>query len=125
MSGGAQKAPSFAFWYMAIMLASVSVPFSAGFIGEFLLLREIANYDLWLGGVAALTLVLGAVYMIRAYQMPMSGNGENLNISDLEWNEWLVFLILGVLIVVFGLAPHLITDNLKESIEHVMNISQM
>ena len=123
MGGGAQKAPRFAFWYMVILLASVSVPFSAGFIGEFLLLREIANYDLVLGGVSALTLVFGAVYMIRAYQMPMSGNGENVNITDLAWNEWLVFFILGLLIVVFGLAPHLITDHLKESIEHIINIS--
>ena len=125
MGGGAQKAPRLAFWYMVIMLASLSVPFSAGFIGEFLLLREIANYKLVLGVVAALTLVLGAVYMIRAYQLPMSGHKSDLSIKDLQWNEWAVFFILGSLVLVFGLAPHLITDMLKESVEQLMLISKI
>lgn len=125
MGGGAQKAPKLAFWYMVVMLASVSVPFSAGFIGEFLLLREIANYKLILGAIAALTLVLGAVYMIRAYQLPMSGHKPDLVIKDLAWNEWAVFLILGVLVLVFGLAPHLITDMIKESVEQIMLMSKI
>ena len=115
MGGIAEKAPKFAFWFMIITFASVSIPFSAGFIGEFLLLREISQFKLSLGILAASTLVFGAIYMIRAYQLSMSGHKENLQFADLTWNEWVVFCILGVLALIFGLAPYLIGDMVKES----------
>ena len=122
MGGIAERAPKFAFWFMIITFASVSIPFSAGFIGEFLLLREISEFKLSLGILAATTLVLGAVYMIRAYQLPMSGHKENLHFSDLTWNEWIVFCVLGALALIFGLAPNLIGDLVKDSAYHLTQI---
>jgi NADH-quinone oxidoreductase subunit M len=124
MGGIAEKAPKFAFWFMIISFASVSIPFSAGFIGEFLLLREISEFKLSLGILAASTLVFGAVYMFRAYQITMSGHKENLQFTDLTWNEWLVFCVLGILALVFGLAPYLIGDLIKESAEQLTLIVQ-
>jgi NADH-quinone oxidoreductase subunit M len=122
MGGIAERAPKFAFWFMVISFASVSIPFSAGFIGEFLLLREIAEYKFSLGVLAASTLVFGAIYMFRAYQLSMSGHKASLQFPDLTWNEWAVFCVLGILALVFGLAPYLIGDLVKESAAQLTQI---
>jgi len=115
MGGIAERAPKFAFWFMIITFASVSIPFSAGFIGEFLLLREISAFQFTFGILGASTLVFGAIYMLRAYQLSMSGYREDLSFTDLSWNEWLVFFVLGLLALIFGIAPYLIGDLVKES----------
>lgn len=62
--------------------------------------------------------------MFRAYQITMSGHKENLQFTDLTWNEWVVFCVLGILALVFGLAPYLIGDLIKESAQQLTLIVQ-
>ncbi len=55
LGGIAKSAPKFATLFMIIMLGSVAVPLTNGFVGEFLLLNGVWNYNFWLGAVAGLT----------------------------------------------------------------------
>ncbi len=120
MGGIAKLAPKFGFWFGVMMFVSLSVPMTAGFIGEFLLIKSIFEFNLWMGILAALTLVIGAVYMIRAYQMSSMGAPKITAFKDLMWNEMSVFAIITVLALTLGLYPDFIFSIVKPSINHLL-----
>jgi NADH-quinone oxidoreductase subunit M len=120
MGGIAKNAPKFGFWFAIIGFASVSVPFSSGFIGEFLLLKELYTYQWLIGLLAGTTLVFGAVYTLRAYQISMFGPTKHESFIDLTWNEWLTLVIVGILILALGLFPQVIFDFVGPSIDKLM-----
>lgn len=116
LGGIAKIAPHFGFWFAVMTFISVSVPFTAGFIGEFVLIKELFSAHWVIGITAATTLVFGAVYMLRAYQGSMFGPTKVTSFQDLSWNEYLVFAILTVAAVGIGLYPQIIMDFIKPSI---------
>lgn len=120
MGGIAKLAPRFAFWFAVIAFASVSVPFTSGFIGEFLLLKGLYGYHWLVGLIAGTTLVFGAVYTFRAYQLSMYGAPKLDAFSDLQWNEIAVFLIVSVLIVLIGIFPQCLLDFVGPTLESVL-----
>jgi NADH-quinone oxidoreductase subunit M len=125
LGGIAKQAPKFAFWFAALAFASVSVPFTSGFIGEFLLLKGIYNYDWIIGAVAGTTLILGAVYTFRAYQLSMYGPVNTAEFADLHWSEFVVFFIIMVIIVVLGVYPAAIIDFVKPSVTNLLELSSI
>jgi NADH-quinone oxidoreductase subunit M len=111
--------PVFGAIFLVITLASIGVPGLSGFVGEFLiLLGTFTAYDAWgslpifphpkpLGAVAALGVILGAVYMLYLFQKVMFGplsNPRNRELKDLSWRERVVFL--PVLLMAFWLGLH-------------------
>ena len=77
LGGLSTTAPGFATYFMIIMLASVALPLTNGFVGEFLLINGIYQYSQILAAFAGLTIILGAVYMLNAY-MKISLGEANL-----------------------------------------------
>jgi NADH-quinone oxidoreductase subunit M len=124
MGGVAKLAPKFAFWFAVIGFASVSVPFTSGFIGEFLLLKGLYGYNWIVGLVAGTTLVFGAVYTLRAYQLSMYGSPKIEGFKDLTWNELLAFFIISVIIVVLGVYPQVVIDFVGPSLDNLFNSMQ-
>ncbi len=121
MGGIAVLAPKFAFWFAVISFAAVSVPFTSGFIGEFLLLKGLF-YEHWLiGTIAGTTLVFGAVYTLRAYQLSMFGAPKIESFEDLKWNEVVVFAVITILIVLIGIFPQFISDLIEPSLDTIYN----
>jgi NADH-quinone oxidoreductase subunit M len=119
LGGIAKLAPRFGFWFSAMTFVSVSVPFTAGFIGEFLLIKELFVAHWITGLIASTTLVFGAVYMLRAYQVSMFGAPKMTSFEDLKWNEILVFALLTAAAVLIGISPKCIMDFVKPSIVHI------
>lgn len=124
MGGVAKLAPKFAFWFAVIGFASVSVPFSSGFIGEFLLIKGLYDYHWIIGLIAGSTLVFGAVYTLRAYQLSMFGAPKLSGFEDLTWNEILTFMIISVIIVVVGICPQIIIDFVGPSLDNLFGTMQ-
>lgn len=121
LGGLAKSAPKFAFWFAALAFASVSVPFTSGFIGEFLLIKGLYNFDWIIGVVAGTTLILGAVYTFRAYQLSMYGPKKH-EFSDLHWSELMVFAVIMIAVVVLGVYPAAILDYVGPSINSIFNL---
>ncbi|MFM7388122.1 MAG: proton-conducting transporter membrane subunit, partial [Bacteroidota bacterium] len=124
MGGLAKLAPRFGFWFAVTVLIALSVPLTAGFIGEFLLIKAVFEYHAVFGVLAALTLVLGAVYMIRAYQMSSMGAPKISNVVDIQWNELIVLALIAFLAIYFGLYPNGIVSLVKPSIQHMLESVQ-
>ncbi|MEJ0032530.1 MAG: proton-conducting transporter membrane subunit [Bacteroidota bacterium] len=73
LGGIRNVAPKMTTAFVVIMLGSVALPLTSGFVGEFLLINSLVQYQIWIGAVAGLTIILGAVYMLVAFQKSMSG----------------------------------------------------
>ena len=107
LGGIAKPAPKLAIGFLIIVLGTVALPLTNGFIGEFLLLMGIYNYNIYYSALAGLTIILGAVYMLRMYQRAMFGvtNQLTTGFKDVDNTEIAVLLILSVMIIGIGLYP--------------------
>jgi NADH-quinone oxidoreductase subunit M len=107
LGGLRHVAPQFALLFLIILLGSVALPMTNGFVGEFLLLNGIFKYNIWLAAAAGLTVILGAVYMLRSYQGLMLGetNKRTQEVVDLDLNEKIILVGLSILIIWMGVYP--------------------
>ena len=107
LGGIARSAPWFAAFFMIILLGSIALPLTNGFIGEFLLLLGIFGYDHWVAAVAGLTVIFSAVYMLWMYQRVMLGapNEKTAAFNDLTPPEFILLTPIVVLIFWIGLFP--------------------
>lgn len=121
--GVAHKMPIMAFIFMVFTMASIGLPGTSGFVGEFLALNGMYIADPIAGAVAALGMVLGAVYMLNLYKRVMFGTVHNPEVSslkDLNHREIMTLMPLLIMVVAFGVFPSLLTDGLKSPIVHII-----
>ena len=107
LGGIRNVAPVLATVFIIVMLGSVALPLTSGFVGEFLLINSLVQYKLWIGAIAGLTMILGAVYMLKAFQKAMSGEVSYLitGFTDLTLNEKIVLYPMVILIIAIGVYP--------------------
>ena len=106
--GLAKEMPIFATFFMIVTLATVAVPGTNGFVGEFMVLVGVfKTYPIY-GVFAVSGMILGAVYMLWMYQQVMFGpvdKDENRNIPDMNMREIATMLPIAVLVFVMGIFP--------------------
>lgn len=107
MGGIAKPAPMLAIGFLIVLLGTVALPLTNGFVGEFLLLMGVYNFNIWYAAIAGLTIIFGAVYMLRMYQRVMLGevNTSTANFGDIDWTEKFVLLIISAFIILIGVYP--------------------
>jgi NADH-quinone oxidoreductase subunit M len=117
-------APWFATVFMVVMLGSVALPLTNGFVGEFLLINGVFKYNVYMAGFAGLTVILGAVYMLRSYQKIMLGETNALTsiFTDLSFNEKAVFVPIVILIIAMGVYPKPVLDIAAPAITKLIEI---
>ena len=113
---------NFAVIFLIILLGSVALPLTNGFIGEFLLINGIYQYGPWVAACAGLTVILGAVYMLRSYQAIMLGERKDSAIAfgPLASSDKLVLYIICLAIIVFGVYPKPLNDLAEEGTRLIM-----
>ncbi|MCC6462124.1 MAG: NADH-quinone oxidoreductase subunit M [Saprospiraceae bacterium] len=126
MGGIAKSAPAFATLFMIVMLGSVAVPLTNGFVGEFLLLNGLWNYNFWMGAAAGLTIIFGAVYMLRAYGLVMFGeaNRQTEHFADVDRKEWVVLGAVAALVLLLGFFPQLVFNLTDGSVNRILGAVQ-
>jgi NADH-quinone oxidoreductase subunit M len=112
-------APAFATTFLIILLASVALPLTNGFVGEFLLMNGIAQYSPWVAAIAGLSIILGAVYMLSSYKNIMLGpqSATTQTFTDLNGTEKIVLYTIVILIFFFGIYPEPIIKLVAPSVE--------
>lgn len=107
LGGIRQVAPKFTTVFAIVMLGSVALPFTSGFVGEFLLINSVISYRLVLGVFAGLTTILGAVYMFRGFQRTMLGEASPATriFADLSTREKVVLFPVVIFVLVIGVFP--------------------
>jgi len=121
----------FSVLFLIALLGSVAMPLTNGFVGEFLLLHGLFQYSTIACVFAGLTVIIGALYMLRAYQNMMHGETNSLTekFGDITTNEKILLACFAVLIIFFGLFPNLILhvseQPVKELIDHVHSVTNI
>jgi len=108
LGGIAAKAPVFALYFAIAMLASVGLPGTSGFIGEFMIVLGAVKFNTVVGVLVGTTLIIGVCYMLWMFQRVFFENptASSENFKDLTLVEGLAFLPVILLIIVMGIYPH-------------------
>ena len=127
------RMPAYSLIFMLFILASMGLPGTAGFVGEFLVLVGVFKVSPWVAALAATGLILGPAYMLYLYRRVIFGSltKENLmTITDMNAREIAVFAPLVVLVIVMGVYPgpfldimHMSVSNLLGQVESALNAS--
>ena len=100
--------PKFAAFMMLFGMANAGLPATSGFVGEFMVIMGAVHYNLWIGGLAALTLIYGASYTLWMYKRTIFGeitNPEVKEMKDINAREFAVLAILAIAVLGMGLYP--------------------
>lgn len=118
LGGIRNVSPQFAVLFLIVLLGSVALPLTNGFVGEFLLLNGVYQYSSWMAAFAGISVILGAVYMLRSYQSIMLGETNSItnSFAPLTGNEKTVLLIICGAIIVFGVYPKPLLDIAEPSV---------
>lgn len=122
MGGLAKVAPKFAVLFLIIILGSMGVPLTNGFIGEFILLKAVYDFNGTAAVIAGLTIILAAVYLLRFYGKAMfgEGNAEVLSTAkDLSGVEFSVLASLAVFVILLGIFPQPVIEMVSSSVKFI------
>ena len=116
--------PKFAVLLMIFALASLGLPGTSGFIGEFLVLIATFEKNVLVAAVACLGVILGAAYMLWLYRRVVFGeikNNELKKMVDLNRSEIIILVSLALPILYFGFYPDPILKTIDVSIENLIS----
>jgi NADH-quinone oxidoreductase subunit M len=109
---------------MFVMLSSIGLPGLNGFVGEFLILLGAYLSSVWVAAVfAVLGLILGALYMMWAYERVMWGpitKAVNETVRDLNGREIAVMVPVIGLMLFMGLYPRPLLRRIEPSVASLL-----
>ena len=121
--GLVHRMPFYAFIFMIFMLASVGLPGTSGFVGEFLILIGTFQVNTWVALLGATGVIIGAAYMLYLYRRVIFGEltKEDLKkILDVSPREIAVFAPLIFIVFFMGIYPIPFLDVMHSSVENLI-----
>jgi NADH-quinone oxidoreductase subunit M len=123
-NGGLAKAmPKYATFLVIFVLSSIGLPGMNSFVGEFLVLLGVFAYDKLTGTLAALGIILAAVYFLYLVQRVVYGPASPQmlpKLTDLKAREFGMLVPLVVLVFWIGLYPKPLLDVMHGSVARVI-----
>ncbi|HEX9981357.1 MAG TPA: NADH-quinone oxidoreductase subunit M [Flavobacterium sp.] len=121
MGGIRTQSPRFTSMFLILVLASVALPTTFNFVGEFMVLYSLAQIHVVYATLGGMTIILGAFYMLRMFQNVMLGPTNMKPFADVTFNEGMsLVVILGVLLF-FGLYPKPLSDLVTPALTEILN----
>lgn len=113
----------FSVLFLIILLGSVALPLTNGFIGEFLLINGVYQYSAGIAAFGGLSVILGAVYMLRSYQKIMLGEKPNnaMEFGPLASTDKIVLITVCVVIIAFGVYPKPLNDLAEPAVKALLS----
>jgi NADH-quinone oxidoreductase subunit M len=120
MGGIRAQSPKFTSLFLILVLASVALPSTFNFVGEFTVLYSLFQVNIWFAIVGGTTIILGAYYMLKMFQQVMLGETNSKVFADVSFNEGLTLVIIIAVLFFFGLYPKPIMDLITPSLENIL-----
>jgi NADH-quinone oxidoreductase subunit M len=118
MGGLKLKVPNLAILLLLVILGSIALPITAGFVGEFLMITGLFQQSMWYAVVGGTAMIFGAIYMLYAYQQVMLGD-RNLNfetLSDVRLLDYILLVPLIAIILLLGIYPQPVFNLVETSV---------
>ena len=109
---------------LIITLSSIGLPGMNGFIGEFLIMLGAFKWDPRFVVVAALGVILSAVYMLWMFQRVFYGkvtNSHNKGLPDLSFREWAIVGPLAAAAIAMGVAPNVFLKPMEPAVQRIVD----
>ncbi len=120
MGGIRSQSPKFASMFIILVLASISLPLTFNFIGEFTVLYSLSQINVWFAVLGGSTIILGAYYMLKMFQHAMLGETNTKIFADVTLSEAITMVLIIAVLLFFGLYPKPITDLITPSLENIL-----
>ncbi|HRL72102.1 MAG TPA: NADH-quinone oxidoreductase subunit M [Flavobacterium sp.] len=121
MGGIRSQTPKFTSMFLILVMASISLPSTFNFVGEFTVLYSLSQINIWFAILGGTTIILGAYYMLRMFQHAMLGETNSKLFADVSINEGITLVAIIVVLLFFGLYPKPIIDLITPSLEEILN----
>lgn len=121
--GLASVMPIYATIFAIMLMASVGLPLTIGFVGEFLALLGFFKVSPIITAIAGTTIIMGAVYMLSLYKKSFFGpitNQKNANLKDLDSQELTALIPLVALVIFLGIYPKPMLDPIDGSVKRMI-----
>ena len=121
--GLVHRMPVYAAVFMLFTLASVGLPGTSGFIGEFLVMVGAFQVDSRVATLICTGIILGAAYMLWLYRRVIFGKLEKadlMNILDLSPREIAIFAPLVLMVLWMGIYPTSFTAIMGPSVDRLL-----
>ncbi len=125
--GLASVMPKYAVIFGIMLMASVGLPLTIGFVGEFLVLLGFYKVSAIGAILAGSTIVLGAVYMLTLYKRTFFGpvtNDENKKLFDLNGREMVSLVPLVIIVIWLGVYPKPILTPIDNSVKAMLSFME-
>jgi len=122
--GLARLLPRFALCFLIVTMSSIGLPGLNGFVGEFLILTGAFRAHKGLAILAAIGIILAAVYMLWMWQRVMWGQSrrtENLTLNDISRREMAMLIPVILLILWIGLNPNPLLRRMDASVGQMLD----
>ncbi len=123
--GLAHIMPRYATIFGIMLMASVGMPLTINFVGEFLSLLGFYQQSHILTLLAGTAIIVGAIYMLSAYKKMFFGDvtkEENKNLPDINKRELVALIPLSVIAIWLGIYPKPILEPINNSVEAVVRL---
>jgi NADH-quinone oxidoreductase subunit M len=122
MGGIAKRAPLLATIFLIITFATLAMPGSGNFVGEFLILLGLFNTKLVVSVIAFAGVVMAAVYMLRIFIRTMHNReGSAVESREMSWRDALVLVPFVGVVLLFALYPQLELSRAQQSVSSSVN----
>lgn len=118
--GLAINMPAYAALFMLFTMASVALPGTSNFVGEFLALAGIYQANSWVAFVCTTGIILGAAYMLYLYRRVVFGiqkNADAAAMPDLSTREYLLLGPIVAAVLWMGVYPESFLAPMRADIE--------
>ena len=125
--GLASIMPKYATIFGIMMMASVGLPLTIGFVGEFLSLIGFYKVSPVMTFLAGTGIILGAVYMLSLYKKSFFGevtNEKNRGLKDLNAMELTSMIPLVLLVAYLGIYPKPVLDPIDNSVKNMIQLME-
>ncbi|SFV60919.1 NADH-ubiquinone oxidoreductase chain M [hydrothermal vent metagenome] len=123
--GLADVMPRYALIFGIMLMASVGLPLTINFVGEFLSFLGFYQQSHILTLIAGTAIIVGAIYMLSAFKKAFYGKvtkEENKNLPDLTKTELFALVPLVVITVWLGVYPKPVLGPINSSVESVVEL---
>ena len=121
--GLASVMPYYATIFGIMLMASVGLPLTIGFVGEFLSLMGFYKVSPMMTALGGTGIILGAVYMLSLYKKSFFGpmtNPANKDLKDLDAKELSALIPLVILVVYLGVYPKPVLKPVDNSVKKMI-----
>jgi NADH-quinone oxidoreductase subunit M len=125
MGGMAMRAPVLAALFLIVTLATLAMPGSANFIGEFYILNGLFQAKIVFAIIAISGVAMSAYYALRLYQRTMHNRKpDGVASREIGWRDGVVLAPLVLCIVGLALYPQLILKRTDPSVQRSVGATE-